>query len=186
MKSVANLLFEARMLKSTHRSGYAFLGAGRESVAEHSFMITMIAFVFTRIEDGLDAARLMAMCLLHDLPESRIGDLNYVQKQYVSADEPKAIDDLIADLPFGESLAELIKEYNALETREARLAHDADQIALILDLKALSDMGHPPTSKWLPAAVKRIKTGLGKRLTEAILATEWDEWWLKNYVDTPK
>lgn len=76
-------------------------------------------------------------------------------------------------------------EYNAAETREAKLAHDADQIALLLDLKALSDMGHPPTAKWLPNVLKRIRTDMGRNLAEAILTTEWDEWWLKNYVDTP-
>lgn len=107
MKSIANLLFEARMLKSTPRSGYAFLGNGHESVAEHSFMVAMIALVFTRMERGIDASRLLAMCLLHDLPESRTGDLNYVQKQYVAADERKAVDDLVADLSFGKSLAAL-------------------------------------------------------------------------------
>lgn len=186
MKSIANLLFEARMLKSTPRSGFAFLGAGRETVAEHSFMITMVAFVFTRMNPRLDAARLLAMCLLHDLPESRTGDLNYVQKKYVSADEPKAVDDLIAELPFGTSVSELIGEYNAADTVEAKLAHDADQIALLLDLKALSDMGHSPTAKWIPAVSNRIRTGMGRELAEAIMDTEWDEWWLKNYVDTPE
>ena len=43
MKRIANLLFEAKMLKEIPRSGYHFLGSGRETVAEHSFMITFIA-----------------------------------------------------------------------------------------------------------------------------------------------
>ncbi len=33
------------------------------------------------------------MCLFHDLPEARIGDLNYVNKKYVQANEEKAIAD---------------------------------------------------------------------------------------------
>ena len=83
MKDIANLLFEAAHLKRTPRSGFNFLGAGRESVAEHTFCALFIAWVMTRLETGVDALRLMSMCLVHDLPESRIGDINYVQKQYV-------------------------------------------------------------------------------------------------------
>ena len=87
MKDIANLLFEAAHLKRTPRSGFNFLGAGRESVAEHTFCTLFIAWVMARMEPGVDALRLISMCLVHDLPESRIGDINYVQKQYVTADE---------------------------------------------------------------------------------------------------
>ncbi|MCP4694311.1 MAG: HD domain-containing protein, partial [Desulfobacterales bacterium] len=38
MKQIAKLLYEARMLKEIPRSGYGFLGAGKESVAEHTFI----------------------------------------------------------------------------------------------------------------------------------------------------
>ncbi len=37
MEAIANLLFEARSLRTLPRSGYQFLGAGRESVAERMF-----------------------------------------------------------------------------------------------------------------------------------------------------
>ena len=42
MKNIANLLFEAKMLKEIPRSGFHFLGAGKESIAEHSFVTTFI------------------------------------------------------------------------------------------------------------------------------------------------
>jgi len=37
MDSIADFLFEVGMLSRTPRSGYQFLGSGRESVAEHIF-----------------------------------------------------------------------------------------------------------------------------------------------------
>jgi hypothetical protein len=89
MKNIANLLFEANMLKEIPRSGFHFLGSGHESVAEHSFSTTFIAFVMSKLETKADALKLISMCLVHDLAESRIGDLNAVQKNYVSADETK-------------------------------------------------------------------------------------------------
>ncbi|GBC61529.1 metal-dependent phosphohydrolase [Desulfonema ishimotonii] len=185
MKSIADLLFEAKMLKEIPRSGYHFLGAGRESVAEHCFMITFIAYAMSEMEPDVDASRLIRMCIVHDLPEARIGDLNYVQKNYVTPHENRAVADTIRDVPFGNAIAELLAEFNAGETREARLAKDADQIAFILDLKALSDIGHTTPHKWLPVVLNRLQTETGKQLADNIMKTGWDEWWLKNYIDRP-
>ena len=185
MKNIVNLLFKARILKNIPRSGYHFLGAGKESVAEHSFSVSFIAFVMSQMEPDVDALKLIAMCLVHDLPEAKTGDLNYVQKKYVTADENKAVEDITRNLPFGSSLADLINEFNADRSLEAKLAHDADQLALILDLKALSDIGYDPPKKWLPFALKRLKTKTGQTLAQTIMKTEWDAWWLDNYVDRP-
>ena len=75
MKKIAHLLFEAKMLKEIPRSGFHFLGAGKESIAEHSFCTTFIAYVMSQLEPTVDALKLTTMCLVHDLPEARTGDL---------------------------------------------------------------------------------------------------------------
>ena len=139
MKSIANLLFEARILKGIPRSGFNFLGSGSESVADHCFMTAFIGYVLSHVVPEADALRLLQMCLIHDLTEARIGDLNYVQKKYLAADESRAVKDLTASLPFGKAVADLIEEFNAAKTLEAQLAHDADQLSLVLELKALQD-----------------------------------------------
>ncbi len=181
MDHIANLLLEARMLKQIPRSGYQFLGAGSESVAEHVHMMTFIAYVMAKMLPEINMAKLLSMCLLHDLPEARIGDLNAVQKKYVRADEVKAVAELAAPLPFGGEMIELMSEFNRRETPEARLAHDADQIAFLLDLKALSDMGYKTPDKWIRNVAGRIQTDIGLKITRSILATQWDHWWLKDY-----
>ncbi len=183
MEAIANLLFEARSLRTLPRSGYQFLGAGRESVAEHTFSITFIAFVLSRLVPEADGHKITAMCLVHDLPEARIGDLNYVQKLYVDADETSAIEDLTARLPFGEEIKALIDEFNQGESLEARLAHDADQIAFILELKDLSDLGFVPPGTWIPSIRRRLQTDIGRQMAEAILATERDAWWRYKFID---
>ena len=185
MKAIANLMFEARSLRSLPRSGYQFLGMGRESVAEHTFSITFIAYVFSRLVPEANGHKIMAMCLVHDLPEARIGDLNYVQKLYVEANETTAIEDLTAGLPFGEEIKTLIEEFNQGESMEARLARDADQISFILELKDLSDLGYVPPGTWIPSIRKRLQTEIGRQLAEAILATERDAWWRHKLIDTP-
>lgn len=184
MEAIANLMFEARSLRSLPRSGYQFLGMGRESVAEHTFSITFIAYVLSRLVPEADGHKIMTMCLVHDLPEARTGDLNYVQKLYVKANEPAAIEDLTAELPFGEEIKALIEEFNLGESIEARLARDADQIAFILELKDLSDMGYVPPGTWIPSIRQRLQTEIGQQLAEAILATERDAWWRHKLIDT--
>ena len=184
MKHIANLLFEAKMLKEIQRSGYHFLGAGNESIAEHSFSTTFIAYVMVQLNPEIDALKLISMCLLHDLPEARTGDLNTVSKTYVTADEAKALKDITRHLPFGSSIIGLIEEFNENLSMEAQLAHDADQLSLILELKYLSDIGYDPPDRWLPHVLKRIKTEVAMRIASSIMETHRDDWWLNKYVDT--
>jgi len=183
MKSIVNLLFEAAFLKRIPRSGFQFLGMGHESVAEHSFLTTFIGWVLAQSVPEVDATRLLPMCLLHDLPEARTGDLNYVQKEYVIPEESKALADLCSRLPLGAGIKDLLEEFNAGVSLEARLAHDADQLAFLLELKLLADQGYQPPHKWIPHVKKRIQTEVGQELATTVLALESDEWWLKNIID---
>ncbi|MCP3943329.1 MAG: HD domain-containing protein [Desulfobacteraceae bacterium] len=181
MKSIANLFFEMRMLKDIVRSGYAFLGSGSESIAEHSFAVVFICFTMSKLDTDIDGTKLMAMALLHDLAEARTGDLNYVQKKYTQANEDKAISHLIKPLPFGTDIKSLIDEFNLGETKEAKLAKDADQLSFVLELKKLEDTGGRSAEKWLPIVLGRIKTQMGRQMAQSIMETQWDEWWRNDY-----
>jgi putative hydrolase of HD superfamily len=183
MATIGNLLFEAKMLKDIPRSGYQYLGKGQESVAEHTYITTFIGFVMSKLEPNVNALKLISMCLMHDLPEARIGDLNSVQKQYVRADEGQALADMSHSLPFGQEICNLVDEFNTNNSLESQLAHDADQLAFILDLKALADVEFPPSTKWLDFVIKRLKTETGRKICQSIMATEFDTWWLNNFID---
>jgi len=179
MDTISDFLFEATMLKKIPRSGYQFLGSGKESVAEHVFITTLIAFVLSQIRPGIDASRLVNMCLVHDLLEARTGDLNHMQKKYVTADDETALSDTVKGLPFGKTLAALLREFAEGRTEEAVLARDADQLAFLIDLKALADMGHQNAKKWIPLVKDRVQSALGKKIAETLLTTEHDRWWLQ-------
>lgn len=179
MKRHAEFIFEALFLKQVQRTGYQYLGTGNESVAEHVYAVTIIAYLLAKLEPKANLERLLTMCLLHDLPEARMGDLNYVQKQYVSANEPKAVHDAIKGLPFGSEVDEMLAEFNAATTFEAKLANDADQLALMVDLKTLKELGYQTPKTWLPHVEKRLKTETAKNLAKALMQTPWDQWWLK-------
>jgi putative hydrolase of HD superfamily len=179
LKQIINFFFELGMLKKTPRSGYQFLGSGRESVADHAFRVATIGFTMARLDKEADVFTVMRMCLFHDLPESRTGDLNYVNKRYVKVEEDQAVRDLAKTLPFGKEIEDLLEEFKKGETREAQLARDADQLDLILELKEHQDLGNRYAKDWIHFALKRLKTDLGKSLAAQILETDSTAWWFE-------
>jgi len=183
MKNIANFLFEAGMLKRTPRSGFQFLGTGAESVAEHIFRTSYIGYALGKLSKGVDIDRMIKMCLFHDLPEARTGDLNYVNKKYVAVDEQKAVNDISINLPFGDEIRELIAEFMDMKTEEARLAHDADQIEMILALKEYKDLGNKYADEWIEFSIKRLKTEVARELAKTILETDSSLWWFSDKGD---
>ncbi|MGD0277924.1 MAG: HD domain-containing protein [Smithella sp.] len=179
MDSIANFLFEVGMLSRTPRSGYQFLGSGKESVAEHVLRTVFVGYTLCKMDDSLDEFRVLKMCVLHDLPEARTGDMNYVNKKYVNVDEEKAVSELTESLFFGDDIKAAIDEFNAKETKESLIARDADQIALILQLKECGDLGNKYSEEWIEFALQRLNTDNGKKLAERITRTDSSLWWFK-------
>ncbi|MBN2398653.1 MAG: HD domain-containing protein, partial [Deltaproteobacteria bacterium] len=114
---------------------------------------------------------------------ARTGDMNYVNKKYVAVDETKAVDELAKTLPFGEEIRNAIKEFNEKKTRESLIARDADQLALILQLKEYGDLGNKYSKEWIAFAVKRLCTDTAKKLAGVITDTDSSEWWFKEKGD---
>ena len=183
MKNIADLLFEVGMLCKTPRSGYQFLGSGKESVAEHILRTAFVGYTLCKLNPALDEFRVLKMCILHDLPEARTGDMNYVNKKYVAVDEEKAVRELTEGLFFGEDMKASIDEFNAKETPEARAVRDADQLALILQLKEYGDLGNKYYAEWISFALQRLSTDEGKALADQILQTDSSNWWFKDKSD---
>jgi putative hydrolase of HD superfamily len=179
MDSIANFLFEVGMLSRTPRSGYQFLGSGKESVAEHILRTVFVGYTLCKMDDSLDELRVLKMCILHDLPEARTGDMNYVNKKYVNVDEEKAVLELTESIFFGNDIKEAIEEFNRKETKEALIARDADQIALVLQLKECGDLGNKYAEEWINFALQRLSTENGKKLSEKIIKTDSCLWWFK-------
>jgi len=179
MKELINFLFEVGMLKRTPRTGYQFLGSGKESVAEHSFRMTIIGYLLSQQEPNSDPMKTTLMCLFHDLHEARTGDHNYVNKRYVRIDENKAIEDLAKGLPMRDEIVSLTREFTEGKSLEACISRDADQLDLILSLKEQQDLGNTYATEWLHYALKRLQTGSARRMAQEILETDSTEWWFK-------
>ena len=183
MKDIVNFLFEVGMLSKTPRTGFQFLGSGRENVAEHILRTIFIGYTLCKLEKGANELKVLRMCLVHDLPEARTGDMNYVSKKYVTVNEEKAVRELTETLFFGGEIEALIDEFNAMRTRESLIVHDADQLALILQLKEYGDLGNKYSKEWIKFARKRLHTATAKRMVDTVLKTYSTQWWFKDKSD---
>jgi putative hydrolases of HD superfamily len=178
-KGIVNLLFEVGILAKTPRSGFHFLGSGQQSVAEHVHRVVYVGWVLATLE-GADVAKVMKMCLLHDLAEARTSDLNYVHQKYAHSNEEAAIQDLAQTLTFGDEMVEVLNELKERKTKEALITKDADQIEWLLSLKEQMDIGNSRAATWIPSAVKRLKTEKARAMAEEILQTDSDSWWFSD------
>lgn len=184
IKPIVDFLFEVGILSKTPRSGFHFLGSGEQSVAEHINRVVYVGYVLSIMEGKVDTAKVLKMCLFHDLAEARTSDLNYVHQKYTESDEHKAIADLAKTLEFGDDIIKTLSEIAERKSKEALLAKDADQLEWILSLKEETDIGNSRAETWIPSAVKRLKTKSAQVLAKKIIKTNSDDWWFADKKDS--
>jgi len=135
-------LREAERLKTVTRSAYTSTGEV-ESVAEHTWRVALMAILLAPQFPGVDAARLVRMCLIHDLGEAIGGDIPAPEQarrraegasEGKSAAERRDLMTLISPLPqpLRDDITALWDEYEAAESAEARLAKAIDKLETIL------------------------------------------------------
>jgi putative hydrolase of HD superfamily len=136
LDGVLEFLRAAEGLKTASRSGRTSAGLP-ESVAEHTWRLALMAMVLYGRAPGVDLARLLQMCLVHDLGEAISGDVPAPAQAALpgkAARERADLLALLAPLPDdvqGDVVA-LWDEYEAAESREARLAKGLDKLETIL------------------------------------------------------
>jgi putative hydrolase of HD superfamily len=142
LEGVLDFLRAAERLKVTTRS--AFTSAGRaESVAEHTWRLCLMALVVAPEFPNVDFARLVKICIVHDLGEAIGGDVPAPeQARRLSAGlatgkgdaERRDLLALVAPLPatLRDEVVALWDEYEAAASPEARLAKALDKLETIL------------------------------------------------------
>jgi len=178
LQRIVDFFHEAGMLRFTPRTGYQFLGSGKENVAEHSFRAAVIGWVLARMA-GADASRTALICLFHDLPEARTGDFNYVNRIYNNTLPRKALEDAAFGTGLGDELMSFWDELEKNASLEAQLAHDADNLDLMLNLKRELDLGNKTAAAWMHCALQRLRTPVGQELARVIAETDHNAWWFK-------
>ncbi len=173
---LVDFIYEIGMLRHTPRSGYPFLGTGSENVAEHSHRVAVLGYVLAQ-KVGADVPRTVFMCLFHDVPEARTGDFNYVNKLYNKTDPRLALTHATEGTGMQHQLLGYWDELEENASLEAKLAHDADQLDLIFNLKRELENGNAFAQKWLESAVKRLHTDVGREFAHVAIHTPSHNWW---------
>jgi putative hydrolase of HD superfamily len=176
-KAIANFLFEVGMLSKTPRSGFHFLGTGEQSVAEHVNRTAFIGYALAQMDGTVDIAKVLKMCLFHDISETRISDLNHIHQKYVERKEHSAVKDISDSVPFGKDMFDTLSEYEKRASKEAVLVKDSDTLEWILALKEQYDTGNIRARDWIQVAIDRLKTPHAKKIAEAIMNTNSNDWW---------
>lgn len=144
-ETLLELLLELQTLDRVPRMGYLLRGVSDpESITEHTWHVAFLVWALGPRVPGLDLLRALEIALVHDLAEVRTGDLPRVAKRYFAAGaqeaaEEEVIDELLG--PLAGRAAELMAEYRAAETPEARLVKACDKLQLMVKVAAYERWG---------------------------------------------
>ena len=161
-----DFLRAAERLKSTVRSGYTS-GGEQESVAEHTWRLCLMALLLAPEYPDIDFARLVKICIVHDLGEAIGGDVPAPEQARRAAAgaaagkadaERRDLLQLLEPLPEERrrEIVALWDEYEAAASPEARLAKALDKLETILQ----HTQGRNP-----PGFDYRFNLGYGRRYT---------------------
>ena len=121
---------EKNILRQTHLSGHG----RRENDAEHAWHMAIMAYLLREYaNEEVDIAKVMLMCLIHDIVEIDAGDTYAYDEENLKtqkAREDAAKKRIFSILPQDqkEELTALFDEFEAYETAESKYAHSLDNL----------------------------------------------------------
>jgi putative hydrolases of HD superfamily len=161
-----NVLLELQRLKRLDRTGWVLRGLppGAESVASHSYGVALAAMLLADecASRGVrvNVERVLRLALLHDLAETRTGDMPRTVADYYTKDARKraeraAFDDVMRGAGGAARYAALHEDYEERASLEARLVKAADVIDLLAQALAFERAGARGLAEFWEGAEER-------------------------------
>lgn len=179
-RKLVSFFFEIGTLRKTLRSHRQTLLTDdlSDNIASHSFRVTMIGLFLAKLEK-VDPFKVIVMCLLHDIEETRAGDQNWVHKKFVKVFEEEIREGQLKNLPLSNDILLLSKEYQERITVEAKVAKDADLLDQILLLKEYAWQGNKEAEDWLNGCEqeKLMFSSSAKSLAQEAYKQKPSQWW---------
>lgn len=170
-RELLDILVVAERLKDVTRHCYTS-GGRHESVAEHCWMTSLMAFLMKEEFPEVDMDKVIRMCLIHDLGEAFTGDIPTFNK--TAADEEREETLLygwVRSLP-KEKADEMMALYAEMEARESAEA----KVYKALDgLEAVVQHNFSDISTWLPKEYELNQTYGWERVQFSAWLTELRE-----------
>ena len=149
-----DVLRVAEKLKCNTRHCYTSSGR-HESVAEHSWMMTLMAFFMRDEFPEADMNKVIRMCIIHDLGEAFTGDIPTFEKTTTNeATEEELLYSWVKSLPenYAKEMLNLYDEMAKRETAEAKVYKAIDSLEALIQHN-ISDL-----STWIPKEYELNKT----------------------------
>lgn len=145
-RKLLDALLIAERLKGITRHCYASNGR-RESVAEHCWMVSLMAYFLRDEFPDADMDKVIKMCIIHDLGECFTGDIPVFEKNAAHEEkEEELLYEWVKTLPeeYAEEMLQLYKEMAEQNTIEAKIYKALDSLEALIQHN-ISDI-----STWIP------------------------------------
>ncbi len=186
-----DFLFEIGTLRNVPRAWQQVLTGKVQNISEHIFRTVMIAWIIALAEKA-DAGKVIKIALIHDIAESRTGDIAFLHRDYVTRHEELAEGHIFGGTALEEEARELLKEYSERTSLEAKIVKDADNLDVDLELVELTRIGDTTALKMqnesrTEVRDKKLYTDTAKRMWDEIRKADPNSWhhilterWVKN------
>lgn len=153
-RKLIEALTVAERLKDTTRHCYTAKGR-HESVAEHSWLMTLFAFLISDEFPDADMDKVIKMCIIHDLGEAFTGDIPTFEKTKENEKtEENLLNNWLDTLPenYSAEMKSLYAEMAERKTAEAKIFKAIDSLEALIQHN-ISDL-----STWSPNEFELNKT----------------------------
>ena len=131
--------------------------------------------------EGANPDRAAALSLFHDTAELRLGDANWVARNYTDHEnmKDKVLNDQLAGLPMMGGLKNIFDELKGLGTKEAIIALDADSLDMAIQSKYYFENGNKKSGLWFEGIKNSLRTNSAKEVYALLENTGIEEWWME-------
>ncbi|MBR0530760.1 MULTISPECIES: HD domain-containing protein [Ruminococcus] len=165
VREYLDIIHIAERLKDTPR--HCTTSHGRtESVAEHSWRISLMALLLRNEFPDVDINKVVNMCLIHDLGECFTGDIpTFIKTDSERETEDSLLQKWVNSMPteVSNDLTALLSEMEAQKTAEAKIYKALDK------LEALIQHNESPLNTWSENEFELNKT----YAFDAVAFSEW-------------
>jgi putative hydrolase of HD superfamily len=177
-----NLIFEMGSIRFMERMWRRFLRDDFANLAEHHFRMFWIAMIIAAHESDVDTGKVAKMVLVHDIAESRAGDVDYLARQYVERNEKLGIEDMLGGSSIEKEFYALWQEYEERTSLEAKIVKDADNLDVDFELAEQAAKGSQLQALWKQnrafVGKERLFTKTAKKLFAELETANPHEWHL--------
>lgn len=180
-------LYEVGAFRWVRRTWEQFFSTRAASNPEHTYRVMWSALIIAQMERAngavINEEKLLKLALLHDLPESRTGDTNYLTRQYITQNEDRAVADQFKDTSLRKEFLALYKEMKQRKSLEAKIVKDADILDIDFELAEMKAEGHNMPDHFKPHRKlnyeRLLHTKSAKKLWEELQTTHPYDWHLR-------